>query len=412
MHRNIKKIIGITLVISAFGASLPTVDFNLMTTKAYAENDDGVQSIRIKSSGGGGLTVYSDNDYKSAHEVQSTEIEPNGIYYAKTSSKEIKVSVDGPDSDCVRVFGDTSSSTRGVRGGNGVNISDSGTVIVRIYSTDPGVVKYSDSGYISQYKFKIKYNSSDDNNDDEKDHVFLKNITLSSGDINFAKYTYTYDVNVDEDINKLTIGASPDCDSDEYDYYKVKIDGGAVDKDDKFKDTVNLNNGKNVIEVTVKDDEDNERTYTLNVTRGGSSTANTSNTDDNSKNNTATNNSNKINGWIEEANGKWQYKDAAGSIAKNTWVQNYYVQADGNMATDWLKIDDSWYYFGTDGAKKIGWQYINGNWYYLDSQGKMQIGWMKDLSGKYYYLNSDGSMAYSTTINGYKLGTDGAWIGK
>lgn len=411
MHKNIKKIIAITLAIGAFSVSTPAANLNLMNTKVYAESDDGVQSIRIKASGGADLKIYDNNNYKSDNAVDGNDIKHNGTYYAKSSSKKVKVSIDGPDDDYVRVFSETSDSSKGKRIGDSVDISDSSTIIVRIYSSNPGTVKYSDDSYISQYKFKIKYTGDDD--EEEKDHVFLKNITLSSGDIDFKKYTYTYDVNVDEDIDKLTIGASPDCNSDEYDNYRVKIDGGAVDKDDKFKDTVKLNKGKNVIEVVVDDDDDNERTYTLNVTRGGSTTTNNSDSNNNSQSNAGgSTERDKTNGWVKEANGKWQYKDAAGNTAKNAWVQNYYVQVDGDMATDWLKIDGAWYYFGTDGAKKTGWQNISGNWYYLDSQGKMQTGWIKDFNGKYYYLNSDGSMAYSTTINGYKLGSDGAWIGK
>ena len=45
-------------------------------------------------------------------------------------------------------------------------------------------------------------------------------------------------------------------------------------KNDRFKDTMSLNKGKNVIEVTVDDDQDNERIYTLNVTRADSANAN------------------------------------------------------------------------------------------------------------------------------------------
>jgi hypothetical protein len=33
-----------------------------------------------------------------------------------------------------------------------------------------------------------------------------------------------------------------------------------------------------------------------------------------------------------------------------------------------------------------------------------------DVDGRYYYLYSNGSMAYNTTIGGYKLGLNGAWI--
>jgi len=368
MNGNIKKIIAITLTVGAFSAILPTTNLDLITTKAYAETNDGVQSIRIKNSSGGSLNVYDDNDYKNEHKVDNTDITNRTTYYAKTSSKKIKVSVDGPDSNYIRVFNDTSSSTKGDRAGDSVDISDSNTIVVRIYNRNPGVVKYSDSDYISQYKFKIKYTESDD--EEQKNNVFLRNISLSSGNITFSKSTITYDVNVDEDINKLEIGAPPDCDSDQYDNYKVVINGSVVDKDDKFKDKVSLNKGKNVIEIKVDDDEDNERIYTLNITRADSAnistTTSNTNTNSNSINNTATNSTND---------------------KTNEQVQ----QINGNMATGWLNYKGKWYYLGTDGAMKIGWQLVNG---------------------KYYYLYTNGSMAYSTTINGYKLGADGAWTGK
>lgn len=34
-------------------------------------------------------------------------------------------------------------------------------------------------------------------------------------------------------------------------------------------------------------------------------------------------------------------------------------------------------------------------------------GW-KQISGKWYYFYADGSMAVSTKVDGYKVGTDGA----
>nr|WP_312291543.1 hypothetical protein [Clostridium chromiireducens] len=95
-------------------------------------------------------------------------------------------------------------------------------------------------------------------------------------------------------------------------------------------------------------------------------------------------------------NGRWQYNDATGNPVKNNWFydrnynQNYFLQADGSMATGWLSNNGKWYYLGADGGMKTGW-IIDG--------------------GKYYYLYADGSMAFNTTINGYKLGSSGAWIG-
>jgi glucan-binding YG repeat protein len=39
----------------------------------------------------------------------------------------------------------------------------------------------------------------------------------------------------------------------------------------------------------------------------------------------------------------------------------------------------------------------------------MATGWIID-GGSWYYLNSSGVMLYNTTIDGYKLGTTGAWV--
>lgn len=55
-------------------------------------------------------------------------------------------------------------------------------------------------------------------------------------------------------------------------------------------------------------------------------------------------------------------------------------------------------------------QNSEGQWNYLDDSGNKLKGWLKDANGKYYYLNNNGIMEHDTTINGYKLGSDGAWI--
>ena len=50
--------------------------------------------------------------------------------------------------------------------------------------------------------------------------------------------------------------------------------------------------------------------------------------------------------------------------------------------------DSDWWY--TEGSSwATGWKLIDGNW---------------------YYFNSDGYMAHDTTIDGCKLGSNGAWI--
>ncbi len=408
MSKNVKKIIAVILAANFVNAIVPTANLNPMITKAYAA--DKITNLKIEDSDGDNISIYNDSDCENNHRVDSDKLQSGKTYYTRrTSSDEIKISASGVDSDNIRVFEETSSDTKGKEIGNDINLSSgTNTITVRVYSEDPGTVKYSDNSYVSEYKIRVKYTGSNDDDDEDSDNVYLESITLSSGNIDFKQRTYTYDVNVPEDCSKITIRARPNCSNDEYDNYKVKISGIKVDRDDKFKDDVSLSKGKNVIDIKVEDDDDNERTYTLNITRGEKSSTNSSNS------NTSSDESSKVktNQWVQ-VNGKWQYKDSTGNSVKNTWVQNYFVQDDGNMATEWLNNNGKWYYLGSDGVKKTGWQLVNENWYYLDSQGVMQTGWMRDINnGKYYYLNNDGSMAYNTTIGEYKLGTDGAWIGK
>lgn len=54
------------------------------------------------------------------------------------------------------------------------------------------------------------------------------------------------------------------------------------------------------------------------------------------------------------------------------------------------------------------WKQDNTGWWYEDGSS-WATGW-KNLNGKWYYFNSNGYMAHDTEIDGYKLGSDGAWI--
>lgn len=405
MNKNLRKIISTILVVNTLGAVAPITNLNLMSTKAYAATD--IENLKIEDSNDDTMYIYDNSDCTSNHRVDSDELQSGKTYYTrKTSADEIKIIIDGVDSDYVRVFNTSLSDDEGQDVGDYIELS-SGTniIVVRVFDKDPGKVDYDDDSYISEYKIRVKYTGSDDDEDEDSDNVYLRSIDLSGGNLNFSKRTYTYDVNVPEDLSKITIRARPDCDNDEYDDYKVKINGIKVDRDDKFKDDVSLKKGKNVIDIKVEDDDDNERIYTLNITRGKIVQNNPIINEDTASEVI------KSNQWIQ-VNGVWKYNDASGNLVKNTWIQNYYVKEDGSMATEWLNNNGNWYYLGADGAKKIGWQLVNGKWYYLDSQGKMQIGWMKDINGKYYYLNNDGSMAYNTIIDGYRLGANGDWIGR
>jgi glucan-binding YG repeat protein len=100
------------------------------------------------------------------------------------------------------------------------------------------------------------------------------------------------------------------------------------------------------------------------------------------------------------------------STPENGWVLSsgtWYFYDQGVKKTSWLKSGKEWYFLGTNGAMVTGWAKWSGEWYFLDRSGAMKTDWVY-TGGKWYYLYADGSMAKSTTISGYVVGPDGAWI--
>lgn len=155
-------------------------------------------------------------------------------------------------------------------------------------------------------------------------------------------------------------------------------------------------------------------------------------------------------GWLANS-GHWYYFDSKG-VMKTGWVFDgawYYLNGSGQMMTDWMKVGGSWYFFNTNGtmstgwhkesnswyylqssgAMKTGWAKISGTWFFFNTSGVMETGWVKDGSNwyylldsgamktgwlhqgtKWYFLQTTGVMAANTTVNGYILGQDGAWV--
>ena len=117
------------------------------------------------------------------------------------------------------------------------------------------------------------------------------------------------------------------------------------------------------------------------------------------------------NGWIKD-NGTWYYLQESGAM-KTGWLNDkgtwYYLQPSGAMKTGWLNDRGTWYYLQESGAMKTGWLKDNGTWYYLQSSGAMKTGWLND-NGTWYYFNTSGAMLSNTTVDGYRLGANGAWI--
>ncbi|WP_238858707.1 cadherin-like beta sandwich domain-containing protein [Clostridium sp. YIM B02569] len=413
MSKNIKRVIVIVLAIGTISAATPVSKINLLTTRAYASttNDEStLDSLSLDDSDGNNVKLYDDNDYKNR--VKEEDVHEDETYYAKTSSKTVSVDISGPDDNFVRVFRDSSDSTKGKEVGDDIQLTDKSVVtdlIIKVYGKDLDGEsvrnnEHDDNEYdlLNTYEVKVRHVDEADSDKTDFDDIYLERLSIAGSTINLSNSITKYTYNVDSDVNQVAIKATPENDN-----YDVTIDGEDADYDDNYKRTVNLEKGQNIIKVEIEHNN-KDRVYTLIINRGNVSSSNTNNSSTNTNTNTGSKDV-KANQWVQ-TNGIWQYNDAEGKVVKNSWIQNYYLNADGNMVTGWLNLNGTWYYFGTDGAKKVGWQQSSGKWYYLDSEGRMQTGWVKDRNGKYYYLNSDGSMAYNTKIGVYRLGADGAWI--
>ena len=155
---------------------------------------------------------------------------------------------------------------------------------------------------------------------------------------------------------------------------------------------------------------------------------NSSTSDNNDSDNNDSNNSNNtvapvVAGWNQAADGTYTYVNADGTTVKG-WFQSplsgkwfYMDPTTGVMQTGWVQSPYSgkWFYMDpTNGDMQTGWVQspYSGKWFYMNpSNGDMMTGWIQSpLSGKWYYMGSDGAMVTNTTVNGYVLGADGAWV--
>lgn len=84
------------------------------------------------------------------------------------------------------------------------------------------------------------------------------------------------------------------------------------------------------------------------------------------------------------------------------------LMPQGSMAA-WKK-DSTGYWYTEGNSWVVGWKCIDGLWYYFDSNGYMKtLSWI-ETNGKWYFVSDTGCMLKSTTVDGYTLGADGAWI--
>ena len=120
-------------------------------------------------------------------------------------------------------------------------------------------------------------------------------------------------------------------------------------------------------------------------------------------------------GWVQSG-GAWYYY-YQGNVVVNAWVGNYWLGADGRMATSsW--VDNGRYYVGSNGEwvrnaqkpeeKKQGWVKDSNTWYYYNTDGTLA----RNKWAGNYWLGADGRMSTNSWVdNGrYYVGSNGEWV--
>ena len=112
----------------------------------------------------------------------------------------------------------------------------------------------------------------------------------------------------------------------------------------------------------------------------------------------------------KEIDGDWYYFKDGGYIAKNEWVDSYFIKGNGSMAKNEMQYDQSTsssYYFKDDGTyAKNYWAKVGGYWYYFKGNGKVA---RKEWIENKYYVLDNGKMATGThIIDHYQYVFDGS----
>ena len=101
-------------------------------------------------------------------------------------------------------------------------------------------------------------------------------------------------------------------------------------------------------------------------------------------------------GWYKDSNGKYLYRNANGTLAKNKWIttkgKKYYVGTNMRRTIGFKTIDGKRYYFDKDGTMKKGWLTYNGHKYYFKTNGQMVKGKTIRIKGKKYTFKKNGQL--------------------
>jgi len=414
MHKKIKHIIAVSLVIGTVSGVLPANNFILGSTVAYAATtykgaSNGELSSLTLTRGSG-----SEIEVRDSYSGNETALTGKGDYYIELDGSEgldVAAEVQG-SGYVVKTFTSSDKTEQGKDPGEYIKIDSTySDVYLRTYKSEQayedaysnGDVTYCEKTYIIHVKKPVVVSDAQL----FAENAYLRSIYLSDANIDFSKDVTSYNVNVNENAQELLVRATPEGDD-----YSVSINDYDVNKDNNYEQTIKLDKGNTAITIKVESN-DSKMTYTLNVYRGNAPASTTTGTSTSTNSGAQTftiqSDENKLNSW-QTVDGKWKYIDGTGEVLKNQWWFdkstgiNYYLKEDGYRATGWFSNNNNWYYFNENGEMKTDWINVNKNWYYLNKSGVMEMGWLEDSAGNWYYLDGSGTMK-----TGWITNSDGKW---
>ncbi|WP_293983203.1 cadherin-like beta sandwich domain-containing protein [uncultured Clostridium sp.] len=276
MNKRIKKIIALTVAFSAIMTIAPKTFLGETAKPAYAASytakNGELTSLTVKSMNGDKLSL------KDGYNGDTVKLSDDKEYFVKLTddSEGVVINAEAKGSDrIVRIFLTDDDDATAYKPGDKLYLGKGNTTVyVRTYASlsDFREAKDKDKDVSiceEEYKVNIKKTTESSYEDSTQDPVYLKNLSLNKGDITFLKQRTTYNVKVSSSVSEIRITAEPEDDS-----ARVRIDGSLVDEDDNYKKTISLDKGKNEIKIKVTDSKDNQRVYTLNITRGSASDSN------------------------------------------------------------------------------------------------------------------------------------------
>ena len=252
MNKNMKRTAAIALTLSALASVTPQTSINILgLQEASAASSSKIYFNSLRVSGAGNIKLSNSKTKYSIYVPKSQE------------SATITIKKDS-SSDVIEVNGDYESITGDEEGESTckikVDLEEKGS------TANEFDITVSNGDKERTYTLKIYRKNVSSEDDEDNDDIYLEKIVLSEGSIDFSRKKASFDVVVDKDVDSIRIQAKPE-DED----YRVEIDGEEVDEDCKWRTEVDLKEGKNVIEIYIEDEDDDDnpqRTYKLNIYRG------------------------------------------------------------------------------------------------------------------------------------------------